>query len=355
MKLYKQGKGKILVWEINQHDDTLEIIHGTLNGKMQIEYIEIEKGSQGRTIAQQAEFRMERKITMKLRSGYGHDIDNLADSTINQLGLKKPMKAHGSNYERIDYENAYVQRKYNGHRCCIAMVNGCMVAYGRGGHKITSIGHILKALVNRMQNNVEIDGELYIHGKKLQRISSKVLTQGVTAKDLCFICYDVMTNEPFYKRHKRIDSYSKGSLYIHKAETIRVKNFEEVTSLFRQFKNEGYEGAIVRFGNVGYQHGKRPLYTMKVKKINGEGYLDDEFKVIDILPSSTGWARLVCTTKQGKEFRVSAPGTHREKRYVLNNKQLYLGKYVNVEFPEWTEDKKPSQPVATRWRDKNAE
>jgi ATP-dependent DNA ligase len=108
---------------------------------------------------------------------------------------------------------------------------------------------------------------------------------------------------------------------------------------------DGYEGLILRHGNYGYEAGKRSSSLVKVKKC-----MDEEFLVVNIEPSKDGWAILVCHLDNGT-FKVPAPGTMENKMQIYKNRHDYIGRFITVEFFEWTDGKVPFHPRATNWRD----
>lgn len=352
--LYKKdAKGKVRVWSVETYDYYFITSSGLIDGEKRTDRFDISHGLAGRTVEQQVELRANAKIQKKLDNGYTDNIENISDVVKNQMGFEKQMKAvllRDGNHPDVNYDgNVFCQRKYNGHRCTIAKLNGAVTAYSSGGKPITSISHILGSI--RLEEGQKLDGELYVHGLSLQKISSKVRKQNVTDEDLKFICFDQISNDPFNLRIR--DVLKQSSIHIVMAETIRVHNFDQVKKLFFKFRAEGYEGAMLRHGDMGYEAGRRSKQIYKIKKLDGEGYYDAEFKVIGVVASVEGWGRLVCITESGERFRVSAPGDHYEKRDVLENIENYIGKYVKCEFPEWTDSGKPSQPVAIMWREKD--
>ena len=112
---------------------------------------------------------------------------------------------------------------------------------------------------------------------------------------------------------------------------------------------DGYEGLILRPEGFGYEH-RRSKGLLKVKK-----RMDEEFLVVNITRSVDGWAVLHCSTKDGKLFRASAPGTMLEKQQVARRKTEYIGRYVRIAYPELTSAGIPAQPVALNWRTKETE
>jgi hypothetical protein len=109
----------------------------------------------------------------------------------------------------------------------------------------------------------------------------------------------------------------------------------------------GYEGLILRTNDKGYETGKRSSSLLKVKK-----FQDAEFMIMNVQPSADGWGILECMDIiTGVKFRVSAPGTIGEKIEILTNKKHYIGKFINVEYFDITNDGKPFHPVAKYFRD----
>jgi len=356
VKLYKKdAKGATRVWEIYQTgDDEFQWEHGTLNGEMQFECKQIEAKA-GRTDQEQIDLEMNSKIEKRKDSGYVEDIDKISSVLKNQLGFEKQMKAKllkDGDVPNIVYGGySHMQRKLNGHRCTVVRQNGTVMAYSTGGKLILSIEHILSSI--NISEGQKIDGELYIHGLSLQKISSMVRKQKEQSPDLIFMMFDQILDLPFIDRFNSIPNGRSNCCIL--CETIQVKDFDHVKRLFIQFRREKYEGGILRHGKLGYKFGKNANRMYKIKKLDGEGYYDEEFEVIRILSSVEGWARLVCLTGKGAQFKVSCHGNHYEKREVLENKENYIGKFVKIEFPEYTDAGIPSQPVAIMWRNKDEE
>ena len=354
IELFKKDvRGATRVWRAFKTEAGFNTESGILGGEMRGDIFEIEYGLANRTRDEQINLRMESKANKKRSGGYVENIENIGGNLKNQMGLERQMKAKllrdGDVPNCVFDKNAFVQRKYNGHRCTIAKVKGIVLAYSSGGKPITSINHILQGI--RIKKNQKLDGELYIHGLSLQKISSLVRKKEIQCPDMKFICFDQMSGKPFIDRFKRIRKQK--SKHIVMAETFSVNSFEEVGDLFHRFRGEKYEGAMLRHGNYGYEYGRRSKWMYKIKKLDGIGYYDDEFEVIRIIASAEGWARLVCKTENNKKFTVSCHGTHYEKTEVLENKENYIGKFVTIEYPEWTDGGKPAQPVALRWREKD--
>ena len=358
MKLYKKAKnGKTLVWNIDitplsTYDYSCS--SGYLDGCLRKDKYNCEaKG--GRTLEDQIKLEVKSKTEKKKNAGYVEDIKNLQSSGGNQLGLKRPMLASIFNDKSvIDFSCTYVQRKYDGHRCIITKQNGAIIAYSRGGKPITSIEHITGAI--ELSEGQSVDGELYVHGVSLQKISSMVRKQSEQSGLIDFIVYDSLSDGQFSERLlecSRVVNASRpteapGSIIL--SETSVVYSIDDIRNDFDAYVKEGYEGIMIRTGPHGYEHGKRSKNLLKMKS-----FIDDEFLVVGMVASREGYAILRCKTKAGKIFSCTAPGNFEEKRNVLENIEHYIGKYVNVRYPCVTDRGLPSQPVAIYWRDKTGE
>jgi ATP-dependent DNA ligase len=245
----------------------------------------------------------------------------------------------------LNLSNHFVQYKYNGHRCLITNDGEQNIAYSRNGKEIKTINHILDGL--NLDKGQTLDGELYIHGKKLQNIGSLVKKIQPDNKYLNYIVYDTITPDPYEKRLDRLikAQFNAGITVAPTRYGDTIKSMaEELTRAIL----DGYEGLMLRANDTGYQAGKRSKSLIKVKQA-----LDSEFIVIDVIPSVDGWGILECLVdiRSEKTFRVSAPGTIQDKTNILINKYKYIGSFVNVEFFEWTNDGKPFHPVAMFFRE----
>lgn len=83
--------------------------------------------------------------------------------------------------------------------------------------------------------------------------------------------------------------------------------------------------------------------------------LDDEFKVTGFLKSITGdtLGSFECITEAGVVFSANPKddfGTDAKKKQIWDNQKDYLGKFITVEFLEYTADGKPRHPRAKGFR-----
>lgn len=341
MILYTRGaRGTIHIWEIQIKSTYLLMTYGVKGGQMQEQREYIDEGKQGRNIDQQLESRFWSRVNKMRDRGYVDSLDKITDKVFNRLGFKRPMLAQPlAKVKNIDWESAYVQPKYDGHRCLVTNHLGNIIAYSRNGKLIESIDHILQNI--KIPEGTTLDGELYCHGIPLQRISSYIKRKQVETKLLKYICYDMIEDVPYFGRYDAIHNYLNNCENSEVSATYKVTNKKQALDYMMQFREDGYEGAILRHGMTSYQDGYRSKSLVKIKTVQ-DGY----FEIVGVSESREGWGILDCVTEDGKQFSVSAPGTREDKDFVARNAGVFVGQQVRIEFANYTPDGIPFHPVA---------
>lgn len=348
----KDSTGAMRVWSISASEFQIQIEYGTLGGEMVCSTEDINEGKASRSLEEQLLSRINSRVNKKLDSGYVYDIEDANNNKrVNLLGREKPMLAQ--RYDKMKdtswIEGALYQRKYNGHRCLITKVDGDVFAYSRNGKIIDSIHEILNCLSD-IEEGTTLDGELYIHGVSLQKISSFVKKRQDRTSELKFICYDIISDESYSKRHELICEIVKPWMLDGIIIACTFNFHRSIATMLKEVIDSGYEGLIARVDGYSYEPGKRSKGLVKIKKM-----LDDEFLVVDITRSVDGWGVLKCTMPDGKTFHASAPGNVREKALAYLERAEYIGRKVNVEYAELTDGGIPFHPVAIGWREKESE
>ncbi|MCP4256823.1 MAG: hypothetical protein GY774_04750 [Planctomycetes bacterium] len=366
IRLYKKDvRGGLRLFQVDWVKGLITTTWGLKDGDLQAskEYISIAKAS--RTITEQTESRVNSIIQKKLDKGYVHSMkDAMANQATNQLNLPLPMLAMSLKKVRKIESPLVVQYKYNGQRCLIAKRNGELIAYSRNGKQIETIPEILDSI--KLSEGQIIDGELYRHGWKFQKIESMIKRRQKETQEVQFIAYDMISSQPYSKRLEALRHAVDGVravlapalapqgldflIDLVAAEAASEVLLKGMKPHFEAAIGFGFEGLIVRQGNSGYECGKRSHSLIKIKEFH-----DEEFLVVDITRSSLGAGILHCITKDGRQFRVTAPGTMAQKNEILRDKVDYIGRKVNVSFAEWTIDKLPFHPVANFFRNKESE
>lgn len=348
--LYKiSSTGAVQEWTIWQVlKDQIVIDWGQQNGAKQQQIERVEMNQSGRSLKEQVFLRMESRINRQKDKGYCDTIEEARNSIgLNASKLLKPMLAQTYDGKKSN-KDGFWQYKYNGHRCLITRQGDELIAYSRNGKPINTVNHIFEGM--DIPEGTTLDGELYIHGKPLQTISSIVRRVQPDNVKLRYIVYDKISNDVFEKRFDAIVGYSLGENVLYAVTTPGYSNNLASNEHIREIQGKGFEGLMFRDNNKPYEPGKRSSQLLKVKMRH-----DMEVVVIDIEPSKDGWAILNCKFVMDgggrKQFKVTAPGTMEQKYEIYENAHLYIGRMLNIEFAEYTKDGAPFHPVAIAFRE----
>ena len=293
------------------------------------------------------------KARLKINKGYVETVQEATEPSTNSLGLLKPMLAtplEKIKPEKIDWSYAFVQPKLDGHR---ALFNDG-VLYSRQG-KVLDLPHITEAITAAGIDHLHLDGELYIHGKTLQEMSKLIKKYRLESLDIEYHLYDQITDEVFQDRIiglcNTVPQWPKGTR-LKAVSTYRVFSMEDVMEQHTAYRNQGYEGTMLRFGTDDYQHGKRSRTLLKLKE-----FQDAEFKIIEVNEgkpyiTDEGTFRVpiyTCETKGLGTFTVTAPGNMHEKDELWQDRDNSIARYLTIKFHYYSADGIPQLPIALRF------
>lgn len=368
--LYKRdGKGVIRYWKCYKVEGGIEMEHGVLDGKSQVQFEKVASGKAGRDLDQQIALRMNSRANKKMDAGYIASLDEVkgTDRVINRLGFLKPMLAKKQEDVDLDLlcsKPYYIQYKLDGNRCLVHNDGNRLIAYTRNGKEFGTLEHILEKLQGVIPPGQTLDGELYIHGVSLQNIVSLVKRKQPDTDKIIYHIYDTISESPFSERHKLLESIladfkDTTSSPIRLLKTTRCEGGpSQIYNAMKQAREQGYEGLMIRSDNkivrrklqkAGYEDGKRSGSLIKFKE-----WISEDFVVKDIVPSKDGWARCICLISdnpQGKTFAVSCPGDMEFRHHVMEHKEEFIGKELTCDFAYWTKDGVPFHPTAVIFRD----
>ncbi len=347
------GTWRVFLIESNASRAVICIAHSTVEGGSEVTHTDtVTTNNSGRNIEAQVQLEMNSRISRQLDKGYKRSRDEaIAGGSTNQLGLINPMLAQKIQDVRVTQammNGAYVQPKFDGHRCLITKQGGDMLAYSRKGKPILTIPDILESLEPVLQDGDTIDGELYLHGTALQTIASWIKRDQPESRKLNYMWYDLcdpsrVFNDRWQDAQELFVNQNNPRIIL--TNTIKVDRMAQVYEHFRTWRDAGYEGAMLRFSTYGYQDAKRSDQLLKVKERH-----DGEVTVLGGRASSQGWA-ILNVDYNGKVFDISAPGSVPEKTEVLNNLASYIGRKLTIEYAMLTSDGIPFHAVATRWHE----
>lgn len=231
-----------------------------------------------------------------------------------------------------------VQPKLNGNRCrAIFDGEGKVTLLSSSEAPIVSMPHIIKQLETLSLKGVELDGELYKHGWRHQKINGivrRTVTQESEHEQINYCIFDIIDETVVQGRRvdglRTIDGFVKmkelPNVYV--LETYWANGIDEVMLWLSKFMELGYEGAIVRDPTKIYIR-KRTNALLKLKPMRHDvfkitGYKKELSKVcIDCKQTPSrcncefGPRKLIstpldtlgairCITLEGKEFYVGS-------------------------------------------------
>jgi len=301
----------------------------------------------------------------KLKEGYKEDINRIDEVTFFQPQLAKQFSKY---MDRVVYPLA-VEDKLNGTRCAITKGG----AFSRTGEEYHCIDHIKAELEPLFAQNPELvlDGELFnpLYRNQLNVITSLVSVnrkaKDVTDEDrqkakevVQFHVYDGMfysiegvgniTNDTiFMLRKEGLWKLVTGLEYVKYHDYDMVYTYDEIDNMMQKVKAENREGLVIKVLNAPYEN-KRSANMLKLKV-----FIDDEFQVIDYLEGTGNWAgkvkKVVCrlnvpATNGKTTFESNIRGSMPELEELWRNREQHIGKWITVDFQEWSPYKIPLIP-----------
>ena len=312
---------------------------------------------------EQADAEAKAKWEKRKKHGYVESIEAAEKDELDDLieGGIVPMLAHSfsKHGHKIKYP-CYAQPKFDGIRCIAIFQNGRCTLWSRTRKPITSCPHIIKEIENQLSKHsiskdeaLILDGELYSHlyRNNFEHIVHLVRQEEPDPQhtDVQYHIYDLVNDKSFKDRMNDLHNLIKISDPLFPVQTVTITE-EGVSEIFNFYKDNGYEGAMLR-NMDGLYVNKRSYDLQKVKEFE-----DSEFKIIGVeegrgkLSGHVG--AFVCVTKDGTEFKAKMSGdTDRLKEYFENEK-LWKNQLLTIQYQGLTgKSNVPRFPVGLRIRD----
>jgi DNA ligase-1 len=362
VRLYQNHGKSIGYWEAWVEDSGNVIIQYAkqLQGKVVHKEYQAFAKNEGKANAttpyEQGVLEVASKANKKIDKGYVYTVEEATEApSTNSLGLKKPMLAtplEKVKPEKIDWSSAYVQPKLDGHRALYS--DG--VLYSRQG-KVLDLPHIVEAIEAAGIEDMHLDGELYIHGKSLQEMSKLIKKHRPESLYIEYHIYDQIGDAPFIDRIASLGTSVPQWPAITRLKAVpthQVSSLDHLMEFHAYYRDRGYEGTMLRFGDDHYQDGKRSRTLLKMKE-----FQDEEFEIVGVnegkpYVTEQGTFRVpvyVCQVGNDPEktFTVTAPGTMYEKDEHWTHRQEAIGHFLTVKFHYYSEAGIPQLPVALRF------
>jgi ATP-dependent DNA ligase len=213
---------------------------------------------------------------------------------------------------------------------------------------------------NLVDDDVVLDGEIYIHGMSLQNIISLVKRPQEASLKLTYNMYDIASTareEPWRERSNNLDSWfewarSEGlPQSVKKVVSRPASSMEELKVAHDYYVEEGYEGAIIRLPSGVYRFGYRSSELLKMKEFD-----DMEFELVSWDVGKGKFANVPifrCRVPfNGKLFDVTPRGTEAVRQELLAQAKSMMGKKYTVRYFGLTDEGVPRFPVGIGVREK---
>lgn len=311
------------------------------------------------TAYQQAELEAEAKWEKQLKKGYVTSLMDAESGKTDAIieGGVVPMLAHkfAEQAHKIKYP-AFVQPKLDGIRCVAIVKAGKATLWSRTRKPITSCPHIIAQLEEAFPNmSITFDGELYNHSMKadFEKIVSLVRQEepGEGHEIVEYHVYDMVSELQFKDRISLLTLFLREKkLKSIKPVMTEISNTEDdVMTFFSKYRDQGYEGAMLRNGMSLYVN-KRSYDLQKVKEFD-----DGEFPITGIEEGRgklAGHAIFVCKTETGSEFKAKLKGDTEMLKKYFENPLLWQNKQLTVKYQGKTnKEGVPRFPVGIAVRD----
>ncbi len=364
--LYKKtSTGADQYWTIGTKGNTIVTRWGQVGGAEQEtqDLIKIGKniGKKNETTAEyQAELEAQAQWEKKLKKGYVKDLNDAREGKVDAIieGGVNPMLAHkfSEQAKKITYP-AFVQPKFDGHRCIAILSGGKATLWTRTRKPITGLPHIIAELESQAaatgQKNLVLDGELYNHEyrERFEELSSFIRTPDAKPghEAVQYHVYDLVSDKTQIERFTDLKLFfDADTKALVEVETRLVESKDELDEAFGEFMEAGYEGLMVRNTSAKYV-GKRSYDLQKVKEFD-----DAEFTVTGVEEGRGKLAgkAIFVLDHEGRAFRAKMKGKIEDLAKFVQNPKLALGKKLTVRyFGISNANQVPRFPVGIRFRE----
>lgn len=346
-------KGNLRIWNVWADGDCICTEYGIVDGKMQT----ASKQAEPKNVGTKAETSPEEQAVKEAAAMHKHRLDRKYSLTPEKARMPSelPMLAHKYEDKKKKVQwPASLQPKLDGLRCMARYEDGEVTLYSRSG-KVLNLPHICEELASWMDEEVVLDGELYVHGVALQTINSWIPKPGQSLKEesvqIEYHVYDIPINDkPWSYRKEFLNGYDIKFDHIKIVDTWEVENEDEALEMVEIFLADGYEGGILRNHHGLYEWGKRSSNLLKMKK-----FIDEEFKIVgyyDGKGKDKGKVVWVCENNDGSgdTFHCRPRGTMKERGEWFKNAESFMGRLLTVRFQYRTEKNIPFLPVGIVFR-----
>ncbi len=360
-------KGDVKEWYIyvEEKGEYSEIVYsyGKVNCKKQTRILKIEEGKNiGKknetTHYEQAVKEAESRWLKKMeREGYKikESKTQIEKQSVKKWKPMMPMLAQ----TYMKYENkiqfpCYVQPKLDGYRMIYSSEYKKMSSRTGKEFEILYQSELFKEL-EKIKENVVLDGEMYIHNGKFENLGV-LRKKNVNKKEMEklnkieYHVYDIIDSRKNYGERCEMLKEIIGNGKIRGVVLVSTelcKNKTDIIENSRKFIMAGYEGSIIR-NDTAYEIGKRSFNLQKYKEFTDSEFEITGFECEKVTNGKDPCVVWECKTDSGLLFKVRPQGSEEERAMLFTRANKFLGKKLWVKYQELTEDGIPRFPTTMR-------
>jgi DNA ligase-1 len=249
----------------------------------------------------------------------------------------------------------YVEPKLDGLRAVLIFEKGvCKDALSRNGRPLYNMGHIIKEITDVGFRDGVLDGEVY--GKNwydtISAVRASKSERDVTK--IRFVVFDYIPIKEWNSRQGKMvlserkkileDLFRKNKFeFVDMIEDFFVKDAGQAWELAKEFKKEGYEGAVAKRVDSVYEFDRSYNWL----KLKFEEHVD-----LVIVGMDEGGGKnkgrlgaFICKTGKGDEVNVGGGFSDEQRDEIWKHKKKYIGRIVEVKCQEKTKDGSLRFPV----------
>ena len=249
--LYHRAKnGELRQWQVWTEGDTIFTEYGQCDGQLQVTPGKIAKpknvGKKNETLPeQQAELEAQAMWTYKVERKYSESPETAQEQLPLPMLAKpffKPDGAQTTQAKKMVYP-LDVQPKLDGVRCLAQRQGDEVVLTSRQG-KLYTVPHISAQLATWMPEDLILDGEIYVHGESLQKITSLVKKNRPESSVLEYHVYDIPCNEgddtqPWSARSYNLGEFLLCSINVFQVMSLVAHSQQDIQRLHDDFVKDG--------------------------------------------------------------------------------------------------------------------
>jgi len=372
--------GAMTMWQVgfDTRRNEIMMVHGVVDGAMQIARNEVELNQSGKSVHEQALQDTRQRYKIKYRN------DGYRPAGVPISGTDEPMLATKLEpTTRLTFP-VLVQPKLDGMRCVVRMMPDGRLQYRSRGNVV--LPHLnaqfdaeVAPIFANIPYNVELDGELYIHGTSFQAITSIIKNERklhARLGELLFCIFTFNVAEPIPAENRAIilnnayDAAIAEGIVMTRVIVVEsriVDSLDDIMTMHAYYVENGYEGVMIyKMANGAtsgaaleeslYRQGRSSNLLKYKLMLDEEGIVED---IVDGSGKDKGLAIFRVRDPRGNLVDMRPGGDDAKSRKIANalrkewfdNRAQLIKKVVTYSYQELTDKGKPRFPIVRGFRD----